>query len=227
MPAAPQGIKKRAHTKPTPTSRTYAGRTTTKLQCTQCGSTFGRRCELKRHLTEVHNADAQRYHCGYPACNKSFTRKDALAKHHGVKHEGKRQFQCPTCGETFTSRYDLSRHALRVHSSKKKRFTCGHCTAGFSQKSQLTMHKARVHRHAMTSGSVSTSCSSSFVSASALARLSMPGSPAPIDSLAAVAVAMVRAHEREKEAATRAADTLLEAAEVLQTEEGLGKERRC
>lgn len=113
--------------------------------CPLCVSTFGRRCELKRHVSEVHTlSGGRRFGCRVAGCGKSFTRKDALAKHGVVKHLGKRRFVC-ACGEKFTSRYDLSRHGVRVHSDVKKRFTCEFCAAGFSQKSQLTMHKGRVH----------------------------------------------------------------------------------
>lgn len=165
-----------------------------KFVCPICASTFGRRCELKRHVSEVHTLEgARRFACKYPACEKSFTRKDALAKHEMVKHQGKRRFVCPTCCEKFTSRYDLSRHNVRVHSNVKKRFTCEFCAAGFSQKSQLTMHKGRVHSDAKTPTPTPPT--------------SRPRSPehterrTSMDSLAAVAVAMAK--EEEKQAKRR------------------------
>lgn len=165
-----------------------ATRPPSKLICPLCASTFGRRCELKRHVAEVHNlAGARRFACKYPACGKSFTRKDALAKHDIVKHQGKRRFVCPTCSEKFTSRYDLSRHNIRVHSNVKKRFTCEFCAAGFSQKSQLTMHKGRVHSAAKTPASTpppSRPCTPESVE-----------SHSSIDSLAAVAVAIAKEEE--------------------------------
>lgn len=180
-----------------------------KFLCTLCTSTFGRRCELKRHIGEVHTTNgARRFRCTHPSCGKSFTRKDAVVKHYAVKHQGKRRFICPTCSERFTSRYDLSRHTVRVHSSVKKRFTCEYCKAGFSQKSQLTMHKGRVHvtnastsQHtpaetsaistlAMSSDTASQSHSHNFTEKSMFRDC-----PSPIDSLATVAAAL--ADERD------------------------------
>eukprot|EP00177_Eucheuma_denticulatum_P002924 GFKZ01005254.1.p2 GENE.GFKZ01005254.1~~GFKZ01005254.1.p2 ORF type:complete len:270 (-),score=27.54 GFKZ01005254.1:2154-2963(-) len=147
-----------------------------KLVCPLCASTFGRRCELKRHISEVHTPQGpRRFTCKHPTCTKSFTRKDALAKHDIVKHQGKRRFVCPVCSEKFTSRYDLGRHKIRVHSNVKKRFTCEYCAAGFSQKSQLTMHKGRVHATAKAHSHVS------------------------IDSLAAVAVAIAKQEEEKSQ----------------------------
>lgn len=190
--------------------------------CTFCASTFGRRCELKRHISEVHSAGgARRFRCTVHGCEKSFTRRDALVKHHTVKHQGKRRFICPKCSEKFTSRYDLSRHSIRVHSNVKKRFTCEFCAAGFSQKSQLTMHKGRVHATGKQTQSDNVSTASAISTYS-----SMPSSS--IDSLAAVAAAAALADQAacriaarpmstsEAEAAAMAADTLLEAAAVLQ-----------
>lgn len=210
-----------------------------KFVCPLCTSTFGRRCEMKRHVAEVHTINgARRFQCNHPSCEKSFTRKDALAKHQVVKHQGKRRFVCPTCSEKFTSRYDLSRHNIRVHSNVKKRFSCEFCKAGFSQKSQLTMHKGRVHSSNKNQGDDMVRCS-------------------PMDSLAAAAVAIAKEEEKaaslkrpsthketrhtggsptqqreaadveasvakrtmwmeEAAAGTLAADTLLEAASVLQ-----------
>ena len=188
-------------------------RTNPKAICALCTSSFGRRCELKRHIAEVHTLNgARRFVCTYPSCEKSFTRKDALAKHIVVKHQGKRRFVCPTCSEKFTSRYDLSRHAVRVHSNVKKRFTCEFCKAGFSQKSQLTMHKGRVHSQGNKKSNQSTTSTSTATS---------------MDSLAAVAVAIAaqeesasisprRVSQEEAQAAARATDVLLEAAAVLE-----------
>lgn len=177
--------------------------------CTICGSNFGRRCELKRHLSEVHTAGgARRFRCNVPDCGKSFTRKDALVKHHAVKHQGKRRFVCTRCNEKFTSRYDLSRHTIRVHSNVKKRFTCEFCDAGFSQKSQLTMHKGRVHKHQIES---QTPCNinrqdqhKSPKDQQTTQPQSQPPHLTPIDSLAAAA-AMIQAqaeaqtHPKEEE----------------------------
>lgn len=217
-----------------------------KLLCPLCTSTFGRRCELKRHIAEVHTlAGARRFVCKHPNCTKSFTRKDALAKHEIVKHQGKRRFQCDTCGEKFTSRYDLRRHKVRVHSNVKKRFTCEFCSAGFSQKSQLTMHKGRVHVLSETPPQTPVSITLDPTTESC----------SSFDSLAAVAVAIKQEEENrarclelansnysitnrspfqtqraatehsvakrttpkeEADAATHAANTILQAAKALQ-----------
>lgn len=175
-----------------------------KFLCTICGSTFGRRCELKRHIGEVHMINGgRRFRCTHPSCVKSFTRKDALVKHNAVKHQGKRRFICPTCSEKFTSRYDLSRHGVRVHSSVKKRFTCEFCNAGFSQKSQLTMHKGRVHSPRSHNSSVGMSCSttgsisceSRIDSDLSLSANSYDHKASGIDSLATVAAALVIARD--------------------------------
>lgn len=179
-----------------------------KFLCTICASTFGRRCELKRHIGEVHMINgARRFKCTHPSCVKSFTRKDALVKHNAVKHQGKRRFVCPTCSEKFTSRYDLSRHAVRVHSSVKKRFTCEFCNAGFSQKSQLTMHKGRVHSPqsqnssmgmtSSTSGSIS--CESRVDSEATLGTSLNECKAFGIDSLATVAAALAAERDAKPE----------------------------
>lgn len=155
-----------------------------KFVCPLCASTFGRRCELKRHVHEVHAlSGGRRFRCKHASCPKSFTRKDALAKHDMVKHQGKRRFVCDTCSEKFTSRYDLTRHNVRVHSNVKKRFTCEVCAAGFSQKSQLTMHKGRVHAPTSSGARVAQ-------------QQRRPASP--MDSLAAAAVAVARQEAADK-----------------------------
>jgi hypothetical protein len=92
---------------------------------------------------------AGRLVCPSPDCDKSFSRKDALAKHQVSKHRGgPRRFICRICTEKFTSYWDMRRHDTRVHSCLPKAFMCPHCGAGFSQKSQLTMHRQRVHNPA-------------------------------------------------------------------------------
>lgn len=211
-----------------------------KFMCPLCASTFGRRCELKRHVAEVHTVDgARRFSCKHPSCGKSFTRKDALAKHETVKHQGKKRFVCPTCSEKFTSRYDLSRHNIRVHSNVKKRFTCEFCSAGFSQKSQLTMHKGRVHtprRRDTDVISTHSSMDSLAAAAAAVARederqeqrrqldinqastskLSGPPTQQREAADAKVSSAKLSLPSEEVAAATLAANTLLQAAAVLQ-----------
>lgn len=215
-----------------------------KFLCTICASTFGRRCELKRHIGEVHMINGERrFRCTHPSCMKSFTRKDALVKHDAVKHQGKRRFVCPTCSETFTSRYDLSRHSIRVHSSVKKRFTCEFCNAGFSQKSQMTMHKGRVHSPRSQNSSVGMTTSTTEYNSSEsrvdsevnLAAMNMTGYQASdIDSLSTVAAALAgerdakpkelesRKEEKKKveKAGTFGAEVLLSAATVLQSGSG-------
>ena len=86
------------------------------------------------------------YRCGYPGCDKGYTRKDHL-KGHFLEHTGESEFKCPypECAGYVYFRYgsSLKRHML-MHTSKRP-FQCDICERRFGRKDHLRRHRKDVH----------------------------------------------------------------------------------
>ncbi|KAJ8937712.1 hypothetical protein NQ318_015455 [Aromia moschata] len=56
-------------------------------------------------------------------------------------HSGTKPFVCPKCPKTFTSKGDLTRHAI-IHSGQKP-FSCNFCHLSFGRRDKLLRHEKR------------------------------------------------------------------------------------
>ena len=88
------------------------------------------------------------YRCGYPGCDKGYTRKDHL-KGHFLEHTGESEFKCPypECAgyEYFRYGSSLKRHMF-MHTSEQP-FQCDICEKRFGRKDHLRRHRKDVHRN--------------------------------------------------------------------------------
>ncbi|KIO03493.1 hypothetical protein M404DRAFT_1001417 [Pisolithus tinctorius Marx 270] len=89
---------------PTPVTRKSRGRKvpvsegdvspdpTRKIKCKMCDCWFCRGEHVKRHIATLHSV-AKPYACGYPTCNKTFSRRDNCKYHYDAhfKPKGKKK----------------------------------------------------------------------------------------------------------------------------------------
>ena len=129
--------------------------------CPHCAKSFHYSYQVKRHA-KTHEAE-ERFPC--QECDKVFSQKFTLNRHHQVVHEKRRPHKCEKCGKTFAERSKLKHHFLRLHepdseqgrqllaASKVRRttsaanlaignFTCEECGKAFRLRYQLLRHKA-------------------------------------------------------------------------------------
>ncbi|GAA6020590.1 hypothetical protein JCM10207_008678 [Rhodosporidiobolus poonsookiae] len=66
-------------------------------------------------------ATGQQFACEEPGCDKTFTRKEYLARHHRSKHSKERPFQCHFCERGFSRSDLLKRHFQTCAEAKAQR----------------------------------------------------------------------------------------------------------
>ncbi|XP_038843883.1 zinc finger protein 37-like [Salvelinus namaycush] len=101
--------------------------------CRDCGETFAKKADLKRHVTLTKNRPSE---CSF--CKKSYNSTCKLKAHVRLCHIGK-PCTCPVCGMTFKHKGILSKH-MRIHTGEKP-FSCGDCGKSFNRMGHLNMHK--------------------------------------------------------------------------------------
>lgn len=105
------------------------------FKCNICGKGFIRRDALKKHLECLHN-DLKTFLCAI--CNKTF--KGHLPQHMRT-HAHDRPHACPTCGQKFAQKSQLTVHQ-RTHTGQRP-FRCLVCWQAFAHSTALKLHTRR------------------------------------------------------------------------------------
>ncbi|KAL1485258.1 hypothetical protein MTO96_032072 [Rhipicephalus appendiculatus] len=94
-------------------------------ECATCGQRFNNLSNLLRH-EKLHSSDSRPHVC--PHCGKCYARKDYLNVHLAT-HKEERQYKCGKCERAFSDRRNLKRHHDVVH-EKMYPFKCPDCGKG-------------------------------------------------------------------------------------------------
>ena len=85
------------------------------FSCKTCGSKFGTKTILKRHIYLVHDKKRP-FEC--EICQLRFSDKNSLKRHIESVHD-KKQFECEKCGSKFSKNHKLTKHINDVHEGEK------------------------------------------------------------------------------------------------------------
>ncbi|XP_052770514.1 uncharacterized protein LOC128210295 [Mya arenaria] len=107
------------------------------VHCNKCGAGFFNERQLEVHIRK-HTNDRP-FICAYPNCGKAFKQRGHLFSHKKL-HEGQRDFVCQYCDVTYVQQSQLNKHIKRKHSGSGK-FACSMCGATFAFEQELQTHK--------------------------------------------------------------------------------------
>ena len=128
------------------------------FKCSTCGTNFGLKEHLQRHIKDVHQL-ARPFPC--PDCGQSFARKADMERHRASVHQGVR-YPCTwrpppgdpeelthSCDKSFSTKDHLSRHIRMVH-TQRYRIICEICDdqgvlRSFYDNLALKRHKLSKH----------------------------------------------------------------------------------
>ncbi|CAF4837531.1 unnamed protein product, partial [Rotaria socialis] len=98
--------------------------------CNDCGLTFKRKENLRRHMLSVHEK-LKPHKC--PHCEYASSVKGPLSQHIKAVHEKLKPHKCSHCEYACSQKGDLSKHIKSVH-VKLKPYRCPHCEYASSRK---------------------------------------------------------------------------------------------
>ena len=117
--------------------------------CAICGKSFAASVQLSNHKTscsgkrkEIYQKAKQSNVCTYPGCDFKSEKKKDLEKHTNRVHldlPSKKNFVCPTCGNSYVSLGVLKIHVKTVHEGEKP-WECSLCGKRFGQKISWSKH---------------------------------------------------------------------------------------
>ena len=119
-------------------------------KCQDCGATFDRAFNLKRHVRTQHNHDSQDFICDI--CGKTFSREDHMKAHRkshfggdgNINNVRPVSLQCNKCHKTFKRGDSLKRHQREQHKDSTDSFSCETCGKVFQRADHLKSHQ-KVH----------------------------------------------------------------------------------
>ncbi|CAD5210015.1 unnamed protein product [Bursaphelenchus okinawaensis] len=110
-------------------------------ECQHCGTSFGRKGGLRRHIQMVH--ENHTYHCPYEDCDHpGYKCSKALAAHIRSVHTKESPYVCNLCGKAFVRHNDLKAHEA-THGVGG--FGCDYCEKRFSRRKEVERHAQRIH----------------------------------------------------------------------------------
>ncbi|ODM97987.1 putative zinc finger protein [Orchesella cincta] len=117
------------------------------LKCDYCpeddSKNYSRRCDIRRHLYEVHNHTELLLKCNFENCESGFFDVPTLTNHMNVHLK---RFVCNVCNKPFSLRDQLEAH-VRTQHHEEKPFECDQCSEKFSLRDSLQRHKMRAHNY--------------------------------------------------------------------------------
>ena len=116
-----------------------------KHSCEICKQVFNLKCNLNRHIKNIHEK-IKPFQCNI--CPQVFGYKKDFQNHKSAVHEKNKPFHCHICQKSFGYKQDYRKHTVVVH-EKTKSFKCQLCQKSFGWKTYLQMHTRVVHNKNM------------------------------------------------------------------------------
>lgn len=100
-----------------------------------CGRSFAQKQDLEKHVKADH--EGLRFICEQEGCGRQFKYESSLKAHIKSDHQGIKDHVCETCGEKFSSKSHLTRHA----STHGEKIPCPEgCGSEFARADYLQQH---------------------------------------------------------------------------------------
>ncbi|BFZ13860.1 hypothetical protein BsWGS_16899 [Bradybaena similaris] len=120
---------------------------TTTHTCSQCGKSFSRVDNLRRHVKSVHPPTIAQDQSSSAAPNSpTNTRKRSVSELDTVQTANKKpapRYNCNLCHKTFAWLKDMQRHKRNAHC--KQQYMCQHCTRPFTLLTNMQRHIKNIH----------------------------------------------------------------------------------